>query len=181
MSTRALQEVIPLKLRTRDMPKPSTATQRHWITARRNAYLQRYGKVLPTNQPCVDCGEPLSEAMCLCPWCGSERNRFDSTTHYRYTCRRCTRGMLPEWSYCPWCYGPGYEPIQTKATTGLRAHGTCRRCHGKLWRFMRYCPTCKSKVPPWSVPVFPETCTQCKGPVDHEFWHYCPWCAGGLW
>jgi serine/threonine-protein kinase len=178
----ALQEAIPTKLRNGDAPKRPSPAHRHWIQVRRDTYLRRYGKVLPVNQNCKDCGEPLSEFMGLCPWCGSERNRFDATTHFDYTCRRCTRGMLPEWSYCPWCFGPGYKPLQTHPTPGMRTHGTCRYCHGKLLRFMRYCPSCKNKITtPLSVPSFPEVCGQCAGPVDREYWHYCPWCKQGLW
>ncbi len=178
----ALSHVIPNKLRCDSLPPRPTLTHRHWTHARRDAYARRYGRVLPTNQSCVDCGEPVSEAMTLCPWCGSESNRFQDTTHLTHYCERCSRGMLPEWHYCPWCYGPGYQPTQEKPTPGHRYHGNCRHCRGKLMRFMRYCPWCRRKVAsPWRSPVLPARCGQCKGPVDPNFWHYCPWCHAGLW
>lgn len=177
----ALQAVIPQKLRNGDPPHRASPIHRNWIRVRREAYLRRYEKNLRPNRNCVDCGEAISESMILCPWCGSEANRFADSTHLTHYCGRCTRGMLAEWCYCPWCYGPGYEPTRTRPTPSVRYHATCRRCNGKLLRFMRYCPWCKHKTPPWQVRLFPDKCGHCKGPVDLEYWHYCPWCKEGLW
>jgi ribosomal protein L33 len=48
-------------------------------------------------------------------------------------------------------------------------------------RFMRYCPWCRRKVHrPWPVPLMPEKCSKCRGPVDTTYWKYCPWCREKL-
>jgi hypothetical protein len=132
---------------------------------------------LPTTFSCVDCGEPITESMVLCPWCGSERNRFDANTPLSHVCPDCHRGVLPEWRFCPWCYGAGFASPSETTTRGVRYHSHCTHCNGKLMRFMRYCPWCHRKVrKPWRVRPFGEVCGSCGWSVDSEFWTYCPWC-----
>jgi len=152
-----------------------------WTIQRRQAFVKRYARILGPLSRCVDCGEPIAECMQICPWCRSERNRFDTRSRYDYVCPRCHRGVLAEWRYCPWCYGPGFASPSERRTPGVHYHSRCRYCGGGLQRFMRYCPWCRRKVRrAWKVKVFPEVCTSCGGPVDSEFWHYCPWCRRGL-
>ena len=92
------------------------------------------------------------------------------------------RGMLPEWLYCPWCYGPGYEPTRRTRTPGTRYPARCTACLGPMLRFMRYCPWCRAKVKkPWIVRPFPEVCCSCDWPVDSQYWRFCPWCCDSLY
>ena len=152
-----------------------------WQSLRREQYHQRYDKLLGPMTPCHNCGEPVVEAMACCPWCGADDNTFDVTSRYELVCPRCHKGMRPEWSYCPWCYGGGFEP--QKKTSGKRGHvhGKCRYCKGPLERFMKYCPWCRRKVTrPWRAGVLPEMCPSCTWPVDSEYWDYCPWCGKSL-
>ena len=152
-----------------------------WQQLRRKTFIRLYGKILGDLFPCVDCGQPVTEAMQCCPWCASERNRYDSRTPMTHVCRRCHRGVSPEWRYCPWCYGPGFVPQPDAETPVLTFHGQCGHCGGSLTRFMKYCPWCRRKVTrPWVVRPFPEVCGGCGQSVDSAFWHWCPWCKRGL-
>lgn len=149
-----------------------------WRKLRREAFAQRYGRVLGNLYACVQCGEPVSEEMTVCPWCSSEKNRFDSRSPRQYVCPRCGRGVLPEWRYCPWCWGPGFKDPADTRTPGVRYHGRCKYCHGRLQRWMRYCPWCHRKVSkPWQLRPFPETCARCHNAVDSTYWRRCPWCG----
>jgi len=153
----------------------------NWRRIRREAFMTRYEKSLATRFSCVDCGEPIAESMLVCPWCGSERNRFDSRTEFSHICPRCHRGVLPEWRFCPWCYGPGFAHPADRPTPGVRYHDRCRYCGGKLIRFMRYCPWCRRKVRrPWQLRSLPHLCGRCGSSVDADFWEYCPWCSQRL-
>ncbi len=178
----ALQEAVPRSLRTRQGTS-SAATLSHrrtWQQLRTETFLRRYGKVLDCVHTCVDCGEPISEAMQVCPWCGSRRNRFDDRTVQSRVCPRCHRGMAGAWSYCPWCYGAGFAP-DPEALDRPAYHGTCRHCGGRIARFMRYCPWCRRKIQKaWDVWPFPERCSRCGWSVDSTYWHYCPWCTQRL-
>ena len=152
-----------------------------WQQVRRKAFTKRYGRVWPTLFKCADCGEPVAEPMLCCPWCASDRNRYDHRTTFKHLCPRCHKGVLPEWRYCPWCYGAGFADPSDRRTPGVRYHGQCTHCKGKLMRFMRYCPWCRRKVRrPWRVLPFPETCAKCHWPVDSNFWSYCSWCKQKL-
>ena len=177
----ALEAATPRKLRPATRAKASAQSRQDWVKSRRDAFGRRYGKVLSADLHCADCGEPIAESMTACPWCGSRRNRFDKRTRLSHVCPRCRKGMSPAWRYCPWCYGPGFEPSGPDQTGGLRYHGTCRHCRGRLMRFMRYCPWCRRKVSkPWRVRPFPEVCGRCGWSVDSNFWRYCPWCEQTL-
>ena len=152
-----------------------------WQKMRRQAFIKRYNRVLPATYRCVECKEPIAESMKACPWCGSGRNRFDTTSQFGHICRRCHKGVLPEWRYCPWCYGAGLASPSDLRTPGVRYHSKCKYCEGRLMRFMRYCPWCRRKVRHgWDVWPFPETCGKCGWGVDSAFWTRCPWCAAAL-
>jgi serine/threonine protein kinase len=173
----ALLLAIPNNLKLPVLQKSSVRKKLSWQKMRRGAFIKRYGKILSTVFRCVDCGEPISESMLICPWCGSERNRFDDNTPLSHVCHRCHRGVLPEWRYCPWCYGPGFASPSDIKTPGVRYHSRCKHCNGKIMRFMRYCPWCRRKIKhPWQIHPFPEICTSCGWSVDSEYWNYCPWC-----
>ncbi|MBN2130908.1 MAG: protein kinase [Sedimentisphaerales bacterium] len=173
----ALTDAVPRSLQPGLRPAGGERRKLDWRKARRRAFIKRYDKVLAVPFRCVDCGEPMAEMMSRCPWCGSERNRFDRNTRFDHVCPRCHGGVLPEWRFCPWCYGPGFKSPSATRTKGVRYHGRCRHCGGKLMRFMRYCPWCRRKVrKPWQVKPFPEFCGRCNWSVDSGFWNYCPWC-----
>ncbi len=176
-----LLQAVPRNLKLTSVLKFAGRKKLTWQKMRRGAFLKRYGKVVPVVFRCVNCGEPIAESMLLCPWCGSDRNRFDANTLFSHICTRCHRGVLPEWPFCPWCYGPGFSSPAAGRTPGVRYHARCKHCNGKLMRFMRYCPWCRRKVRrPWQVRPFPETCTGCGWSVDTTFWNYCPWCKQNL-
>ncbi len=177
----AMLEAVPKNLKTGIVLKSGNGIKLDWRKMRRGAFLKRYEKVLSAVFRCVDCGEPIAESMLLCPWCGSDRNRFDANTLFSHLCPYCHKGILPEWRFCPWCYSPGLEAPATRSTAKVRYHSRCQYCAGKLMRFMRYCPWCHRKVRrPWQVWPFPEICTRCGWSVDTTFWNHCPWCKQTL-
>ena len=177
----ALLAAVPRNLKLAPILKSAARKKLDWQKMRRGAFIKRYGKVVPAVFRCADCGEPIAESMICCPWCGSGRNRFDTDTPFSHVCTRCHRGVLPEWRFCPWCFGPGFASPASTRTPGVRYHARCRHCNGKLMRFMRYCPWCRRKVRrPWQVRPFPEICTRCGWSVDASFWNYCPWCKQSL-
>ncbi len=173
----ALLEAIPKSLRNGPGLKLEIKKKLDWRQTRRKTFVKRYGKVLPVIFRCIQCGEPLAESMAICPWCGSGRNRFDRHSQFSHICPRCHKGVLPEWRFCPWCYGAGFESPSSVRSTGVQYHARCKYCGGKLMRFMRYCPWCRRKVRrSWQVRPFPEICSRCNWSIDSEFWNYCPWC-----
>jgi serine/threonine protein kinase len=177
----ALYQAMPKKLKGAFLLKPAERKKIDWRKMRRGAFIERYKKVFPTIFRCFDCGETIAESMLCCPWCGSERNRFDINSRFDHICPRCHKGVLPEWRFCPWCYGPGFDSPSSKLSFGVRYQGRCKYCKGKLMRFMRYCPWCRRKVrKAWHVRPFPEVCDRCKWSVDTSFWNYCPWCEQTL-
>jgi len=152
-----------------------------WRKVRREAFIKQYNRVFPVVFRCVECDEPIAEMMQICPWCGSEKNRFDSRSQFSHICPRCHKGVLPEWQFCPWCYGPGFKSPSSVRSNRVRYHTRCKYCGGKLMRFMRYCPWCHRKVRQrWDAQPFPEICNKCGWPVDSDFWNYCPWCKQSL-
>jgi serine/threonine protein kinase len=177
----ALGDCLPKGLRTGLFLTLGERKRPSWRRVRREAFIDRYRNVFPTVFRCVKCGEPLAESMSVCPWCGSDRNRFDTRSEFSHICRRCHKGVLPEWRFCPWCYGPGFESPSATRSTGIRYQARCRYCRGKLMRFMRYCPWCHRKIRrPWHVRPFPEICARCGWSIDSTFWNYCPWCKHSL-
>ena len=177
----ALLQTVPSNLKLSSNVKTTGRKKLTWQKMRRGAFIKRYEKVLNSVFRCTDCGEPISESMLICPWCGSGRNHFDNETPFSHVCTRCHKGILPEWHFCPWCYGPGFASPAEVQTPGVRYHNKCKHCGGKLMRFMRYCPWCHRKVRrPWKVRPFPEICTSCGWSIDSNFWNYCPWCKQSL-
>jgi len=173
----ALLEAIPKSMRNVPGLKMEIKKKLDWRQTRRKTFVKRYGKVLSVIFRCVQCGEPLAESMAICPWCGSGRNRFDRHSQFSHICPRCHKGVLPEWRFCPWCYGAGFESPSLVHSTGVQYQARCKYCGGKLMRFMRYCPWCRRKVRrSWQVRPFPEICSRCNWSIDSEFWNYCPWC-----
>jgi hypothetical protein len=177
----ALYKAAPKLLTDELAAKVMPARVADWRKVRRVGFVDRYKRVFPILARCVECGEPISESMSVCPWCRSGRNRFDTRSRFSYVCLSCHKGVLAEWRYCPWCYGPGFATVSSVASGTARYHARCRFCHGKLMRFMRYCPWCHRKVrKPWRVHPFGEICTGCRWSVDSSYWNYCPWCAQRL-
>jgi hypothetical protein len=177
----ALSQAAPKDLKTRLAMPADNGGKLDWRKARRNAFVRRYSKVFPGLFKCTACGEPIAESMIFCPWCGSDRNRFDKRTAFSHVCPTCRKGVLPEWRFCPWCYCAGFKSPSPTRSQGVRYNSRCRHCGGKMMRFMRYCPWCHRKVrKPWRVRPFPEICTKCGCSVDTEFWNYCPWCEQSL-
>jgi len=173
----ALLVAIPRSFKKRLMLQTAEKKRPDWRQVRREDFIKRYQKVFPGFLRCVNCGEPIAESMLYCPWCGSDRNRFDSRTWLSHICRRCHKGVLPEWRFCPWCYGPGFKSPSPYRSSPLRYQAQCKYCQGKLMRFMRYCPWCRRKVrKPWQIRPFPEVCGRCGWSIDSTFWNYCPWC-----
>jgi serine/threonine protein kinase len=178
-----LREATPKSLQNGPVLKPQASKKPDWRQVRRDAFVKRYSRVFPTLLRCVQCGEPIAESMLACPWCGSERNRFDSRSQFSHICPRCHKGVLPEWRYCPWCYRAGFKSPTSVSSRGVRYQTRCKYCGGKLMRFMRYCPWCHRKVRSASggqVRPFPEICGRCRWSVDSTFWNYCPWCGQSL-
>jgi len=177
----AMLQALPKNLQTPLVLESANGRTPHWRRLRRDAFLGKYQKVLAGLSRCADCGEPIAETMLCCPWCGSEKNRFQENSTFTHLCPYCHSGVLPEWRFCPWCYSPAFESPAEKRTPGVRYHARCQHCRGKLMRFMRYCPWCHRKVRrPWQVRPFPEICTRCGWSVDSTFWNYCPWCKQTL-
>lgn len=176
-----LLQAIPKNLRNRLAVKADDKKKPDWRKMRREAFVRRYEKTFGGLLPCAKCGEPVAESMSLCPWCGTGRNRFESRTRFSHICPYCHKGVLPEWRFCPWCYGPGLDSPSHVRSKGFRYNAKCKCCGGGLMRFMRYCPWCHRKVRrPWQVRTFPEVCAKCGWSVDSIFWNYCPWCKQTL-
>jgi len=173
----AFQDTLPGRIVEKvstQAPKPRVKS---WQLLRREAFEARYRKALQRFSPCVNCGEPLAEMMTYCPWCGSDRNRFDCLTVFSHYCPDCYKGVLPEWPYCPWCHRGSFKPSDPVATKRAHYVERCKHCDGGIMRFMRYCPWCHRKIHrPWQVRPFPEICTRCRWSIDSVFWNYCPWC-----
>jgi len=176
-----LQQVLPRPLRNDLKVAESRSRKKDWRQIRREAYDSKYRNVFPSNFRCIECGEPVAETMSYCPWCGSDRNRYDACSQFNHICTRCHKGVLPEWHYCGWCFGAGFQSPSEVKSPGIRYHAHCKYCKGGLMRFMRYCPWCRRKVrKAWQVRPFPERCGRCGWSVDSSFWNYCPWCRYNL-
>lgn len=176
-----LLQAVPKGLRRALESKSENRTRLDWHRMRRDAFVKQYEKLFPSFVRCSKCGEPVSEVMSICPWCGSDGNHFEYSTAFSHFCPDCRKGVLPEWRFCPWCYGAGFDSPSSGRSKPMRYYGRCKCCDGKLMRFMRYCPWCHRKVrKPWQVRPFPETCGNCGWSVDSGFWSYCPWCRTSL-
>lgn len=176
----AMTESMPKSLQAK-IVQQAIKKQDDWRKVRRESFIKRYKKVFPVLFRCIECDEPIAEAMQVCPWCGSRKNRFDTRSQFSHICPRCHKGVLPEWRFCPWCYGPGFAPQSVGQSIKINYHARCRYCNGRLVRFMYYCPWCHRKVKQsWDIRPFSEICSKCGWPVDSDFWSYCPWCKQSL-
>jgi hypothetical protein len=158
----------------RPAPTPSP------LAVQAEAFRRAHGKALDLRYTCRRCEGPISEAMQVCPWCGSNENSFLELTSFPLVCPECEKGVRPEWSYCPWCYAGRFEPNGRKPPHDPKAVRRCGRrgCSGELRPFMRYCPICKRKPGrPWSHPSLPDRCPRCRWPTHRGFLRFCPWCA----
>ena len=159
----------------------SGSARRDWKEVRRQQFQRDFGRQLQTRFACGKCGGPVSEAMFACPWCGQERAVHRGQTQFPAQCPRCRRGMKLDWSYCPWCYGPGFEPHTTRSYTDVRYQARCTspRCRRKLLMpFMRYCPWCHAKVRRrWLISGHTDKCSCCGWGILPSYWQYCPWCG----
>jgi serine/threonine-protein kinase len=175
----AMEQALPKALHNKKTAAAKKKTP-DWRQLRRDSFTRRYQKVLSKLHACVDCGEPIAEPMQACPWCGSERNRFDDRSQLSHICHHCHRGVAPDWHYCPWCYSPGFIPQEPN---GIRPDykTKCDHCGGKMTNFMKYCPWCRRKPKhAWHLPPFAEVCNACGNSVDTNFWIVCPWCTAKL-
>lgn len=165
-----------------------TSASRHWKTVRIREFLRRFRAPLQVNATCDNCGEPVSEIMQACPWCGIKRDKHRDETSFPARCKRCKRGVKLDWKYCPWCYGGAIGPQSPRTFTDKRYSARCpsRSCPRRsIMPFMRYCPWCRVKIrrnwpipPPRGDAEAPKArCSRCGNGVVDEFWEYCPWCG----
>ncbi len=176
---KAVVSAVPELLSGNGATRPKKKATADWRRVRREAFRAKYDRVLNPEFGCVTCGEPISEIMSGCSWCGESQNRFEHASAFPWYCPDCRKGVLPEWRFCPWCYGAGFATHTERRTADRRYRTKCRGCSGKLMPFMRFCPWCRCKVrQPWRVHPFPDRCRHCRWSVDTSFWAYCPWCLG---
>jgi hypothetical protein len=163
--------------------RPETTTP-DWQAVRRREFQRHYGKCLQTHASCPACGGPISEAMHGCPWCGKKFPHLPAETSFPTRCPRCRRGLKLDWLYCPWCYGPGFEPDSQRQYTDRRYTARCSNPHcsrRQLMPFMQYCPWCHRRVRrKWRIEGSKDTCSRCGWGVLRLYWSYCPWCARRL-
>jgi serine/threonine-protein kinase len=152
-----------------------------WEALRRQEFQRLYGKQLETRSTCPSCAGPISEAMQNCPWCGKKRRRYHGTSRFPLQCPRCWRGMKLDWHYCPWCYGPGFEPSTQRQLSDRRYVARCEnpRCdRQQLMRFMKYCPWCRHRVKrKWKIKGVGDKCGRCGWGTISTYWSFCPWCG----
>ena len=88
--------------------------------------------------------------------------------------------MKPDWRFCAYCFGKGYEPTNARVYDDKRYEGRCanRACGRKqLIPFMRYCPWCRTKVRRnWKILASNHRCGSCGWGVLRDYWNFCPWC-----
>jgi hypothetical protein len=143
-------------------------------------FRRRHGRALGLRYKCHRCSAPIAEAMSVCPWCGSKENSFAEITSAPLICPCCERGVLPEWTSCPWCFAGRFKGNGRPPRPDPRAVRRCARrgCKGELRAFMRYCPLCKKKPGrPWSHPDLPDRCPRCRWPTSKTFFRFCAWCG----
>ena len=167
------------RIKHRTNGRSSAATD--WQRVRRREFQRRYGTVLQTRHTCCSCQGPVAETMSTCPWCGKRLAFRLDETNFPSQCPRCYRGMKSDWYYCPWCYGPGFEPLSSRHYSDRRYSHRCSnpRCERRLLMpFMRYCPWCHCRVKrKWKIEGSSDTCARCGWGVVASFWSFCPWCA----
>ncbi|MCA9198928.1 MAG: protein kinase [Planctomycetales bacterium] len=156
-------------------------TKQKWHVIRWKEFQSEFGKALETKFRCSHCEGPISESMFACPWCGKSRESHKHGTKFPIECPRCHRGLKSDWKYCPWCYGPGFEPHSTRHYADRRYSAKCDnpKCSWRLLMpFMRYCPWCHRRVRrKWKIEGSKDKCSKCGWGVLKLFWNYCPWCG----
>lgn len=183
----AFQRIRTRALKPRGKRSNGAASSRKgpdWRTVRRRQFQRQFGKILETNHTCSHCEGPVSETMTTCPWCGADRSVHEGPTRFPQQCPRCHRGMKLDWTYCAWCFGPGFDVITTREYTDVRYTARCGnpRCTRKeLMPFMKYCPWCRRKVKrKWPIEGSSDKCGACGWGVVAEYWSFCPWCGKRL-
>jgi DnaJ-class molecular chaperone len=175
--TRALRST-PARRRRR---KDADATRRDWRTIRQSDFLKRYRNTLEIDGACHRCHGPVSQAMQVCPWCGTKRRMTPGETKFRGRCPRCKRGTKTDWRFCPWCYGAAINAGSVRRFSDARYNAHCSNgsCEGKLLMpFMCYCPWCRRKVTKaWKIDDSKDRCPRCAWGVLPDYWDWCPWCA----
>jgi serine/threonine-protein kinase len=173
--------------RSRGQTRRSASNSRRttdWKLLKWRQFQIEYGKLLGTRHQCSSCSGPVSEEMQACPWCGRRRSVHPGESSFPQQCPRCYRGLKLDWIYCPWCYGPGFEPTDNRTFPDKRYQGKCqnRACERKdLMPFMRYCPWCHRKVRrKWKIEKSSRSCGKCGWGVAGEYWSFCPWCVTRL-
>lgn len=160
------------------------AIARDWRAIRERQFQREFGQLLDTRHKCRSCSGPVAETMAACPWCGKARPTHRDETQFPCRCPRCQRGLKLDWRFCPWCYGPGFEPSSVREYSDTRYAARCGnpRCRRKhLMPFMRYCPWCNRKVRrAWRIANESEPCSSCGWGVLTGYWSFCPWCSKTL-
>jgi eukaryotic-like serine/threonine-protein kinase len=162
----------------------SRKTQSRWQTVRVREFLKLFKTSLDVRCTCEHCGDPVSETMQHCPWCGVKREQHHDDSSFPAECPRCRRGVKLDWEYCAWCFGQKIGPVDNRQYTDKRYVAKCSNpaCERKLLMpFMKYCPWCRTKVKKkWAIPGTNERCDSCEWGVLREFWDFCPWCGKSL-
>ena len=176
----------PLKTKRRyNGQRRGPKTARSWKEVRRREFMRTVGRQLEAIHTCAACDGPVSEVMHACPWCGKARKKhIGDATRFSVECPRCRRGLKSDWTYCPWCFGPGFAPTLQRKLSDKRYVARCDnpKCGRKeLMAFMRYCPWCRRRVAEkWKIEGSSASCRSCGHGLLPAFWTYCPWCGRGL-
>ena len=161
--------------------KATTGRGAHWKEVRIKQFERTYRKSLGLRHACGRCKGPMSEAMRACPWCGNAPKVFRGETRHPERCPRCKRGRKLDWKHCPYCYGPAFRTVSTRAYSDRAYTERCRGpgCSRKqMAPFMRYCPWCRTKSrKAWKIPGSKHSCGRCGWGVLPDDWSFCPWCA----
>lgn len=169
--------------RSRKKKRGVAQSTKAWREVKLREFRRLFGKTLETRYECPKCEGPVSEAMLFCPWCAKKQTKLAGETKLPDVCRRCERGMKKDWTYCAYCYGPGYEIEDTREYSDRRYSAKCsnKSCPRKdLWPFMQYCPWCRTKVrKKWKIPNADRHvgCKRCGWGILPMFWSNCPWCG----
>jgi serine/threonine-protein kinase len=178
------RQILAPAARRRRAGRRNGTTARDWRQLRRNQFVRNFGPLLGPLDACGRCEGPVSEAMLACPWCGVRRATHKGKTRRRARCPRCKRGRNLDWSFCPWCYGPGFRKVSDRSYKDSTYAARCTNpaCSRKsLSPFMRYCPWCRRRVRRhWRIADSKDRCKRCGWGVLPGFWRFCPWCDKAL-
>jgi serine/threonine-protein kinase len=153
-----------------------------WRLLRQREFMRRFKKELGIRDAvCSRCKGPVSEAMRVCPWCGTRRRRHNGATRFPARCPRCRRGRKLDWRYCGWCFGPGFANVADREYSDVRYAGRCSHpgCRRRLLMpFQAYCPWCRRKVTrKWPVAGVSDRCRSCGWGCVSAYWDFCAWCG----